>query len=140
MTITEDVKIDKSQIEKQVRDWKKRIADLYKTIKAWTKQTEYSIKNGTKLTMYEELMALSNVPPAEVETADIYKDGKIILSFKPKGLWIIGVNGAIEILSEHGSYMLIDRAEQFNTPKWKIYHRDRGNGIDFNKKSLFQLL
>ena len=73
MTTTEDVKIDKSHVEKRVKDWKKRVSDLYATIKGWTKDTDYSIKTGGKVTMYEELMAQFNVQPVEIDTADIYK-------------------------------------------------------------------
>lgn len=140
MTITEDVKIDKSHVEKRVKDWKKKVSDLYTTIKGWIKQTEYSIKLGGKIVMYEELMAQFNVQAVEIDTADIYKDEKIILTIKPKGLWIIGANGRIDILSTRGSYMIVDTAEQFKTPKWKLYNGDKKNGIDFTKQSFLQLL
>lgn len=140
MTISEEVNVDKLQVENRVRDWKKRISDLYAAIKGWTKQTEYSIKTGGKLTMYEELMAQFNVQPVKIETADVYKDEKIILTIKPKGLWIIGANGGIDILSTHGSYTLIDTAEQFKAPKWKLYNGDKRDGIDFTKQSFLQLL
>ncbi len=140
MTITEGVKIDRSQVERGVRDWIKRISDLYSTIKSWTKHTEYSIKTGGKVLMYEELMGQFNIPPVEIDTADIYKDDRIVLTIKPKGLWIIGVNGRIDILSPHGSYTLVDTSEPFKTPKWKLYNSDKRNGLDFTKQSFLQLL
>jgi hypothetical protein len=140
MTATEDVKIDKGQVEKRVRDWKKRISDLYGTIKGWTKETDYSLKMGGKVTMYEELMAQFNVHPIELETADIYKEERIVLTIKPKGLWIIGANGRVDILSNRGSYMIVDTAEQFKTPKWKLYNGDKRNGTEFTKQTFFQLL
>lgn len=139
MTTTEDVKIDKSHVERRVRDWKKRISELYATIRAWTKQSEYSIKAGGKIVMYEEQMAQFNVQAVEIDTADIYKDEKIVLTIKPKGLWTIGVNGRIDILSIRGSYMIVDAAEQFKTPKWKLYNGDK-KGVDFTKQSFLQLL
>ncbi len=140
MIITEDVKVDKGHVEKRVKDWKKRVSDLYITIKGWTKQTEYSIKTGGKVTMYEELMAQFNVHPVEIDTADIYKDERIVLTIKPKGLWIIGANGRIDILSTSGSYMIVDTAEQFKAPKWKLYNGDKKNGVDFTKQSFLQIL
>lgn len=139
MTVTEDVKIDKSHVEKRVKDWKKRVSDLYATIRAWTKQTDYSIKTGGKITMYEELMAQFNVQPVEIDTADIFKDGKIVLTIKPKGLWTIGANGRIDILSTRGSYMIVDTAAQFTTPKWKLYNGDKKNGTDLTKQAFLQL-
>lgn len=140
MTAIEDVKIDKSQVEKRVKDWKKRISDLYTSIKEWTKDTHYSIKTGGKEIMYEELMAQFNVQPVEIDTADIYEDERIVLTIKPKGLWIIGANGRIDILSTHGSYMIVDTAGQFKTPKWKLYSGDKRNWVEFTKRTFLQLL
>lgn len=132
--------MDKVQVERQVRDWRKRISDLYVTIGDWTKQTEYSIKIGNKIMMYEELMARFNVDPMEINTADVYKDERIVLTFKPKGLWTIGANGRVDILSMRGSYVLLDTAEQFRNPKWKLYNGDKKSGVDFTKHSFLQLL
>lgn len=140
MIITVEEKVDKSHVEKRVKDWKKRISDLYSTIKGWTKQTDYSIRTGGKVTMYEELMAQFNVHPVEIDTADIYKDEKIALTIKPKGLWMIGANGRIDMLSTHGSYMIVDTAEQFKAPKWKLYNGDKRNGVDLTKQNFLQLL
>lgn len=140
MTTTEEVKIDKSHVERRVRDWKKRVSDLYATIKGWTKDTDYSIKTGGKVTMYEELMSQFNVQPVEIDTADIYKDETIVLTIKPKGLWIIGANGRMDILSTRGGYMIVDTAEQFKAPKWKLYNGDRRNGAELTKQTFLQLL
>lgn len=140
MVATDDAKVDKSHVERRVKDWKKRISDLYATIKGWIEQSEYSIKTGGKLTMLEELMDQFGVHPVEIDTADVYKDKKIILTLKPKGLWVIGSNGRIDILSADGSYMLVDTADQFKTPRWKLYNGDKRNGIDFTKQSFLQLL
>jgi hypothetical protein len=140
MTITEEVKIDRSHVEKQVKDWKKRISDLYNAMKGWTKNTGYSIKIGGKVTMYEELMAQFYVPPVEIDTADIYSEEKIVLTIKPKGLWMIGANGRIDILSTVGSYMIVDTAEKFKASKWKLYNGDMRNGVDFTKQTFLELL
>lgn len=56
MTIQETSKVDKRHVEKRVKDWKKRISDLYSNIKLWLKNSDYSLKHGPKLTMFEELM------------------------------------------------------------------------------------
>jgi len=133
-------KVDKQQVEKRVRDWKKRVADLYSTIKLWLKDSKYSLKPGPKLTMYEELMSQFNIPATEVDTADIYKDKSFILTIKPKGLWVIGANGRIDILSTKGNYMLVDYAKQFETPQWKLFNGDKKNGVEFNEQTFIQLL
>lgn len=136
-TMTE---INKQHVEKRVRDWKKRVTDLYSDIKIWLKDTEYSFKVGSKVTMYEELMSQFGVPATEIDTADIHKSKQFILTIKPKGLWIIGANGRIDILTTKGSYLLMDSAEQFSKPQWKLFNGDKRNGIDFNKQTFLQLL
>jgi len=133
-------KVDKQQVERRVRDWKKRVSDLYSTIKLWLKDSEYSLKPGAKLIMYEELMSQFNVPSTEIETVDIFKGKDFILTIKPKGLWIIGANGRVDILSTKGSYLLVDFAEQFKTPQWKLFNGDKNKGVEFNKQTFFQLL
>jgi len=133
-------KIDKQEIEKRVRDWKQRISDLYSEIKLWLNGSEYSIKYGPKLTMYEELMAQFKVHSTEIDTADIYKNNRIILTIKPKGLWVIGANGRVDVLSTKGNYMLVDFAEQFETPQWKLFNGDKKNGVEFTNQTFLQLL
>jgi uncharacterized protein YeeX (DUF496 family) len=139
-TMKDTITIDKQHVEKRVKDWKKRVNDLYSTLKDWLKGSDYSLRLGRKLTMYEEPMAEYKIPAAEIDTADIYKGNKILLSFKPNGLWIIGVNGKINILTTNGSYSLLDYAEEFEAPQWKLFNGDKMNGVRFTKEAFLQLL
>lgn len=134
------IEVDKQQVEKMVDDWKKRVSDLYSTIELWLKDSDYYIKRGSKLKMYEELMSQFNVHATDVDTADIYKDNKIVLTIMPIGLWVIGANGIVDILSNKGSCKLVDTSEQFETPQWKLFNGNKKNGVEFNKQSFFQLL
>lgn len=140
MTMQKTIKVDKQHVVKRVDDWKKRVSELYSTIELWLKSSDCYIKRGSKLKMYEELMSEFNVRATDIETADIYKDNKIVLTLKPKGLWIVGANGRIDLLSTKGNYMLVDFAEQFESPHWKLFNGDKKNGVEFTKQSFFQLL
>jgi outer membrane protease len=95
---------------------------------------------GGKMVLFEELMSQFEVAPEEIDTADIIKNGKIVLTIKPKGLWIIGVNGRIDLLSANGNNMVLDTAEQFKTPKWKLYSWDKKTSVDLTKQTFLQLL
>ncbi|MBM2816176.1 MAG: hypothetical protein HW421_2938 [Ignavibacteria bacterium] len=132
--------IDTQHVEERVRDWKKRVSDLYSIIEEWLRNSEYSLKYGPKLIMYEGLMSQFNVHSTEVETADIYKNNKIVLTIQPKGLWVIGANGRVDILSTEGNHLLLDVSEQFETPHWKLFNGNKKNGIDFTKQSFLQIL
>ena len=135
-----EIIVDKHLVEKRVADWKKRVADLYSTIKTWLIDSEYSLKLGPKLTMFEELMSRFSVPPTDIDTADVFKNKSFILTLKPQGLWIIGVNGRIDILTMKGNYQLVDYANQFETPKWKLFSGAKKNGVEFSKQTFLQLL
>ena len=142
MTIQEtENKVDKQQVELRVADWKKRVTDLYDEINNWLNNSDYTLRVGSKLMMNEELMSKFGVPKTEIETADIYnKDKKIVLTFKPNGLWIIGANGRIDILSKKGNYLLVDFAQQFEEPLWKLFKDTKKDGLEFNQLEFLKLL
>ena len=134
--------IDKDHILKRIADWKKRVNNLYKETKSWIKANpNLSIIIGKPTPMYELFMESFQIRQTEIETADILKGKRIILSFKPKGLWMIGANGRIDIISQVGNYILIDNSEEFEAPNWQISKAsDRKNEKPFNKLELFNLI
>jgi len=134
--------MDKDHIIKRIADWKKRVSNLYKETKSWIKaKPDLSITIGNPTPMYEGMMQSFQIKPTEVDTADILKGKKFVLSFKPKGLWMIGANGRIDIISRAGNYILIDTSDQFGTPNWHIFRADdRQNGRPFNQAELFNLI
>lgn len=134
--------IDSVHIVNRIIDWQNRINNLYTQIRQWIEENdELSVKNGSPTPMYEELMQNFKVPPTEVNTIDILKGKKFLLSFIPKGLWIIGANGRIDIISKAGSYYLIDTADQFQPPNWLIQSSNqKQNKISFTRMQLFNLI
>jgi len=133
--------IESSHIQKRVDDWKNRVDELYKVVNIWILQKpNYSCKFGQQTAMFEDLMKTFEIPKQSINTLDVLLNQKIILAFKPKGLWIIGANGRIDIISAKGSFMIVDIAEQFQTPQWQIYTADRKNKSDFNQEIFYQVL
>ena len=132
--------IDAQHIQNRIADWKKRITDLYSNMNVWLENSEYVIRKGSNLPMYEELMFQFNVPATEVETVDILRGRIFVMSVKPKGLWIIGANGRIDLTSITKNVILVDIANQFENPKWKLYDGNKTNGIDFNSEVFLNLL
>ena len=138
--MVETINIDKQFVEKSIADWKKRVLNLYSEIDLWLKGTAYSIKLHGKTEMYEELMFEFDVPPIQIETAGVYKDNKLVLGLRPKGLWAISANGLLDISTKFGAYSIKDTAEQFETPHWNIYIFNSKKWVDFDKYLFFQLL
>ncbi len=111
---------DKELTLKRIKDWQKRVKNLYAEIKHWL-PSQCEVKDGAPTSMFEEMMQIFNINPVNIETIDLFKGNKFLMSFKPKGLWIIGANGRIDIISRKGSFILLDNAVQFNVPQWHIY-------------------
>lgn len=139
---TEHVKGKYKHYQNRVNDWKTRISYLYTTIMQWLHDyPDYTLVIGQPMQMYEELMETYGIPPEQIDTANLYRAKRLVLSFKPKGLWIIGANGRVDILSPSGSYTLIDKAEQFQPSQWTLYTtQDKRKGIPFNQQTFLSII
>ena len=134
--------IDKSHIQQRVEDWKKRIEDLYAFVENELSQLPgVSIKKDRYVQMYEELMVKFDVEAQSIIILDVYKNGNLALSFKPVGLWVIGANGRIDILTSKGSYILVDRAEHGDNSQWVIYSpKNRRSGETLTSEIILKLM
>ncbi len=134
--------MDSSHIMRRVDDWEARVVSLIREVTRWTsKDKSIVVKLSRSERMHERQMKDFDIEMRELPTADILKNGKVIGSIKPFGLWIIGANGRIDLLTPNGSIILVDRSEQFQKPNWKLFsQKDRSKGVDFSKDVLFQIL
>lgn len=135
--------VDRQHIVNRVQNWKGRINGLYQQVSQWLENISqgHELRTGPPMIMYEPLMETFDLPQEEIDTTDIYKNKKLLLTFKPKGLWLIGINGMVEIISMKGIYVLGDRAEQFEQPDWHIFYRGKHDpGKAFTIDELRKLL
>lgn len=57
------------------------------------------------------------------------------------GLWVIGANGRIDILTKSGAYILVDVGEKEGPSNWKVYApKNRKKGVDFDNKFIAELI
>ena len=70
--------------------------------------------------MHEELMKEYGVPSTAVPILVITDRGKQIAKIVPRGLWIIGLNGRLDLYSGSGHFIVLDRAPNFSPPDWHI--------------------
>jgi len=134
--------MDSAYVEKRIQDWKSRIKKLYKQIDEWVKEKPgFSVKVGAPTGMYEELMANFDIPAGQIETINIFNKNGITASIKPRGLWIIGANGGIDINSLTGSFIIVDHAQPFEEPRWILYP-SKGNlkNVPFNKVEFLKII
>jgi len=69
------------------------------------------------------------------------KGHKQLALFRPLGLWVIGANGRVDVFTEKAAPMLVDAADPFKTPIWKLYFsKSPREAIEFNKDSFNRIL
>ncbi len=134
--------LSKTDIEKRINDWILRISNLYSSVKDWLNvDPSYTTREQTEVIMYEEMMQKYQLPPRKLKVLDIYQGERIVATLKPIGLWIIGVNGRIDLLSKDGAILLVDKSEQFHTPNWICYTRaKKDKGAPFDRDHFLQFL
>lgn len=134
--------IDKPYIESRVTDWLQRIGQIYDSVR----NTLGNVRNiecltTRKVVMHEELMQKYNVAPTDVPILDINKSDKLLASFKPIGLWVIGANGRIDILTKDGAFILVDVSEKGAQSNWKVYTpKNRKDGRIFDSSFINDLV
>ena len=128
-TITEArEKPDKAHILSRLRDWRVRVHALYDTIRQ-SLGDEYAYDRSGKQASGEELVQRAGLKPSEVPQLDILRierSGRLVATFQPRGLWIIGANGRVDmiIIPESGGrrlFMLFDQSLPLSgTSDWRI--------------------
>jgi hypothetical protein len=101
-----------------------------------------SIANRTPTVMHEELMRKFNVPPTQMPTFEVIRGTERVMRVQPKGLWIIGANGRVDLITKKASYILVDEAEP-STPasNWHYYASgDKRRATEFDQAHFVSLL
>jgi hypothetical protein len=111
--------VTKETIVRRVEDWTTRVRSLYDTVAGWL-PNEYSSARDRVIGAQEELMSKFNVEAWKLPLLDIIKGGEIVMTFVPRGLFIIGANGRIDIQRPKQIYILVDRSERFQPSRWMV--------------------
>lgn len=137
-----DKQIDKQYIQGRVNDWIVRINNLYNFIRqALSSHTNIDFMESDSSPMHEELMKEFDVFPVKIPILSIRREKTLIASIRPVGLWVIGANGRLDILTKEGAYILVDMAKEGQNPDWKIYTpKDRTNSVSFDKNFIYKLV
>lgn len=121
--------LTRDQIHRRVEDWIQRIDDLYLQIGRWLPAGCSAERRRTKR-MDEELMREFRMPPRDLPILDILMDGRHVATIEPRGLWIIGANGRLDLVIGQKHYVIVDDAENFDPPHWRIAPLDDRRKLD----------
>ncbi len=111
--------LDKAHVERRVNDWQSRLLALYADLCAWLPPR---LTPDTKSTvdMNEQLMKKFGVAATKLPILNIFDKQKRIARLVPDGLWIIGANGRLDLFTEDRQAIVVDRADNFEHPDWRI--------------------
>lgn len=117
--------VSRDQVLERLRDWRDRVHSLYNQIQQELEGTSFKCNREGKHTSAEELPQRVGVAQAEQPQIDILRilrpDGTNAAVLHPRGLWIIGANGRIDLritpsVGSGETYMLVDQSVPFTRP------------------------
>ena len=118
-----DSELTREHVVRRVEDWKRRIEVLYGRIQQWI-PAGIDVDRSDFVSMHEELMQRFAIPPARLPIMMFSRGGAWLGKIVPQGLWIIGANGRIDVISPSGRSILVDRSENFSDSHWLIAPSD----------------
>lgn len=133
-------KITKEAVVKRVDDWLARIESLFIIVENWCGQNGWSFTRGDYIPMHEEMMQIFGVDCQSQPTVQLHSPDGGEVWFRPKGLWVIGANGRVDVFSNKGVFVLVDKAAEFDTPKWRLHRLGEVNGRDFSPELIAEMV
>lgn len=123
-------------VHHRVEDWVERISDLYDFVESQSIEGQgLRFDRSQNTTMHEELMDKYGYGPKEIPVLDIYKNNKLLATFMPVGLWVLGANGRLDVLTKDGAHILVDLSDEGDPPQWVVYSprsKREGKPLDEN--------
>jgi hypothetical protein len=118
MEIREATDLTPDHAKKRLDDWRERVHALFDAIESEFDGTDLKVDRRGKHTSWEELAQRMGVKPPELDILRIERgDGTNAAILIPKGLWVVGANGRVDLRIIHpaGSevYLLLDQSEPF---------------------------
>jgi hypothetical protein len=129
--------ITKEHVEKRITDWIKRLNSLFKEIESWLPKG-WNSEQKKSVVMAEEMMEKFNIKSRKIPLLELKsEDGNATATLTPRGLWIIGSNGRVDLIVGDKHYLIIDQAENFAQPNWQIVNFKERKNFDKLTKSRF---
>ncbi len=122
LTVLQDVTsetVDAKHIQKRVDDWEERLKNLYEKISDWL-PNGWQALNGNPVRMNETLMRKFGIEAKQIPTLTLLHQSGDSVKLEPRGLWIIGANGRLDLKHAGQHYFIVDFAKNFEQPDWHV--------------------
>jgi hypothetical protein len=138
---TADGVFDRAKVVDEVENWVRRVEALYDDIQTWlADQPDLRFEQTRTITMSEELMLKFAVTDRDLPVLDVIDDDQVIASFVPRGLWLVGSWGRIDVITRERTDVLVALGGTGNL-EWRVTSsEDRHRRVPFDGKVLLKLL
>jgi hypothetical protein len=109
------------EVNRRLDLWAVQLEKLFAKIKRWANKSDLTVEQGPSV-------AVENVPLVHPAVKKFnqpslrLRKGKNEIWIRPKGPWVIGAAGRVDLVSIHGSAMLINTAKEDAEPSWRFYY------------------
>ena len=113
-----DETVDREHVLQRVDNWESRLHALYEMIKEWLPDG-WTVQREGLVSMQEQLMRKFAIEPRQLPTLTCANRNGTVVTLEPRALWIIGANGRVDLKCGPRHYLIVDLADNFETPKWQ---------------------
>ncbi|WP_336601903.1 hypothetical protein [Paraburkholderia bengalensis] len=118
---TESSLFRRDQVVAEVARWEKDVKQLYTDVSSWYGDIpDVKFELSRTVTMSEELMQKFAVSDRELPILDVVAGGQVLASFVPRGLWLIGAWGRIDVITQTQTRTLIMTRVENGGLEWCI--------------------
>jgi hypothetical protein len=130
----------RAQVVEEVEDWVHRVRGLYDEIQTWLgNRPDLHCEQSRSVIMSEEMMQRFAVTDCEIPVLDVLDANQVIASFVPRGLWLIGSWGRIDVITRDLTHVLVALREEGNF-EWRLVSPETRQLKPFDKNALLQLV
>jgi hypothetical protein len=119
--------VTREDVLSRLLEWRERVHGLYDRVEQALKGYGFQFDREGKYTTSETLVQTAGVTQEEQPQIDILRivrpDGTNAAIFFPRGPWVIGANGRIDLrlspsVGRSHAYILMDQSGPFSSPFW----------------------
>jgi hypothetical protein len=132
--------LDSNEVERRIGEWRQHVLTLFGNITEWSIRNRYTVDQSQTISMDEEMMQLFAVQPIQLPVLKIRKGRSVVATIVPVGLWVIGANGRLDILTSKMSAMVVNASPDPRSVRWMVYPTADRSGQPLNEQRFLKLI
>jgi hypothetical protein len=137
---TSDAVFEQQRVVEEVEDWIDRVGALYDEVQGWlADRADLRCERTRTVALSEELMQQFAVKDRDIPVLDILDADQVIASFVPRGLWLVGSWGRIDVITRDRTLALVALGDK-GSLEWRLVDPADRKRRPFDKDALRAIL